>query len=84
MAFSEKAPLLVNTEDQANDFGDEIAPNKYSNEAPLNLPSERVNGAIPDGDLSSAPITAADVRLSLLQDHVVAIFVVAFDTHRGK
>ena len=70
---NDKAPLIENTDDK-----DETLASHYSKEASLALPGERSRGVASVNDTETAGL-----RLRA-QDNIVAIFVVAFDTHRGK
>ncbi|XP_072013324.1 DENN domain-containing protein 11-like [Amphiura filiformis] len=94
---SEKAPLLVNTEDE---YGDGFLASTYPKEAALALPNERARGVcslsagkpreekLNDSIASPSAIPSAGhtgvARQLRVQDNIVAIFVVAFDTHRGN
>ncbi len=101
---NEKAPLLINTDD---DIAEGSLPSAYSREAALTLPNDRtrgvsslsagkprdeqVNDSATTASASASSATATELsqaagyaaRQMLVQDHIVAIFVVAFDTHRG-
>ena len=83
---SDKAPLLVNYQDDITDIRDprETVRNLYAKEASLGFlrDSQRSNGFDHDRISISASNSVCD--LSRYHENIVAIFVVAFDTRSGE